>query len=132
MSSVPGNLRYTEEHEWVLVEDNVATVGITDHAQTELGDITFVELPDEDAELTAGDEACTIESVKAASPVFAPLSGQITEINNDLEENPESVNQDPYGAGWIFKIELADPAAADKLMSPEDYEAFLEKESDDS
>jgi glycine cleavage system H protein len=127
MSSVPGNLQYTDEHEWVLVEDEIATVGISDFAQNELGDITFVELPEDDVDIAAGDEAATIESVKAASPVYAPVSGRIAEVNVDLEESPENINQDPFGAGWIFRVEMSDASELDKLMDAEAYEAFLEK-----
>ncbi len=133
MSDVPEDLKYTEDHEWVMVEDNVATVGITDHAQIELGDITFVELPEDDISVTAGDEAATVESVKAASPIYSPVSGQVGEVNVDLEETPENLNHDPYGAGWIFKVEMSDPAELEKLMSASDYEQFLKsQENQDS
>lgn len=118
---------YTKEHEWVLVEEGVATIGISDHAQTELGDITFVELPEEEADVHANDEVANIESVKAASPVFSPVSGSIQEINADLEETPENVNHDPYGAGWLFKIELSDESELEALMNAEAYEAFLKE-----
>ncbi len=127
MSNIPRSLRYTKDHEWVLVEDDVATVGITDYAQHELGDITFVELPEEDVELRAGDEAATIESVKASSPVYAPVSGKVTEINSQLEETPEDINHDPYGAGWIFRVEMSDPDEIENLLSADDYEESLEK-----
>ncbi len=128
MSQVSSELLYTNEHEWVLVEDNIATIGITDHAQSELGDITFVELPGDDDEFNAGDEACTIESVKAASPIYAPVSGKVVEINSELEDEPGAVNSDPYGAGWIFRLEMSDPEEVKKLLSPEAYEALLEAE----
>ncbi|MCX7934427.1 MAG: glycine cleavage system protein GcvH [Planctomycetota bacterium] len=127
MSNIPRSLRYTKDHEWVLIEDDVATVGITDYAQHELGDITFVELPEEDVELRAGDEAATIESVKASSPVYAPVSGKVTEVNSQLEESPEDINHDPYGAGWLFRIEMSNPEEIEDLMGADDYEELLEK-----
>lgn len=126
MSTVQPELLYTKEHEWILMEDNVATIGISDHAQAELGDITFVELPDDDMEMHAGDEVANIESVKAASPVFSPLSGTVIEVNNDLEESPETVNHDCYGAGWVYKLEVSDTDELSKLMDAEAYEAYLE------
>jgi len=130
MSNVPEDLKYTEDHEWVMVEDNVATVGITDYAQVELGDITFVELPEDDITVIAGDEAATIESVKAASPVYTPVSGQVGEANIDLEETPENLNQDPYGAGWIFKVEMSAPDELEKLMTAAAYEDFIKSQED--
>lgn len=131
MSTIQRELLYTKDHEWVLVEDQVATVGISDHAQSELGDITFVELPEDDTDIHSGDEAANIESVKAASPVYSPATGSIIEVNGDLEENPETVNHDCYGAGWIFKVEMIDPSELEDLMDAEAYEAFLEElESD--
>jgi glycine cleavage system H protein len=126
MSNVMSDLLYTKEHEWVLVEDNVVTVGITDYAQHELGDITFVELPDDDQDVHAGDEIANIESVKAATPVYSPLSGRVVEVNANLEETPESVNQDPYGDGWIFRIETKGEAELDALLNAESYESYLE------
>ena len=130
MSQIPRGLRYTKDHEWVLVEDAVATVGITDHAQHELGDITFVELPHEDVNVQAGDEAATIESVKASSPVYAPVSGKVVEVNSQLEASPEDINHDAYGAGWIFKIEMPDADEFEKLMTDEAYEAHLAAEEE--
>lgn len=126
MSHVSSELLYTNEHEWVLVEENIATIGITDHAQSELGDITFVELPGDDDEFNAGDEACTVESVKAASPIYAPVSGKVVEVNSELEDEPGAVNSDPYGAGWIFRVEMSNPEEVKKLLTPEAYEALLE------
>ena len=125
MSEVDAELLYTKDHEWVLVEDNVATVGITDHAQDQLGDITYVELPDDGVEYGEGDEVCTIESVKASSPVFAPVSGEIIEVNAELEDEPGAVNSDCYGAGWIFKIELSAESELENLLSAEDYEDHI-------
>ena len=125
MSEVDAELLYSKDHEWVLIEENVATVGITDHAQDELGDITFVELPEDEAEFGEGDEVCTIESVKASSPVFAPLSGEIIEVNTELDDEPGAVNSDCYGAGWIFKMEFTDKSEIDNLMNAEDYEDYI-------
>lgn len=125
MSTIPDGLYYTKDHEWIEVEENVASVGITDHAQSELGDITFVELPGEDDQFNAGDEAAQIESVKAASPVFSPLTGTVLEFNADLEDEPGAVNSDPYGAGWLFKLEIKNPDELKELLSATDYEAFL-------
>jgi glycine cleavage system H protein len=130
MSQIPGNLQYTKEHEWILVEDEIATIGISDHAQSELGDITFIELPEEDAEFNAGDELANIESVKAASPVYAPFAAKVTEVNADLEDSPELINQDAYGEGWICRMEVKDASELDGLLSAEEYEAFLEEEAD--
>ena len=122
MSQIPRGLRYTKDHEWVLVEDAVATVGITDHAQHELGDITFVELPHEDGNVQAGDEAATIESVKASSPVYAPVSGKVVEVNSQLEASPEDINHDAYGAGWMVKIKISNAAEASNLMDAAGYD----------
>ena len=122
------DLLYTSEHEWVRVEGDVATVGITDHAQEALGDITFVELPATGKELTRGQEACPIESTKAAASIYAPAAGKVTEANSALEGDPGAVNSDPYGAGWIYKMALADPAELDALMNAKQYEQFLTKQ----
>lgn len=128
MSKISPEVLYTSEHEWVLVEDNIVTIGVSDHAQSELGDITYVELPRDDAVFSAGDEACTIESVKAASPVYAPVSGKIVEVNSELEDEPGAINSDPYGAGWLYRLEISDAGELESLMSAEDYEAFLAEE----
>lgn len=130
MSTIPGNLHYTKDHEWVLVEDSVATIGITDYAQAELGDITYVELPADDSDVVAGNEAANIESVKAASPIYAPVSGRVIEVNGDIEGSPELLNEDPYGAGWIFKVEMSDESELDDLLSAEEYEEHLAKSED--
>ncbi len=118
---IPKELKYTESHEWVRVEDNIAVVGITDHAQHELGDIVFVELPETDAEYGAGEAAATVESVKAASDIYSPLSGRVVEVNEALEDSPELVNKSPYGDGWIFKIEISDPSELDALLDADAY-----------
>ncbi|RKY21427.1 MAG: glycine cleavage system protein GcvH [Planctomycetota bacterium] len=118
---IPKELKYTESHEWVRVEDGIAVVGITDHAQHELGDIVFVELPETDAEYGAGEAAATVESVKAASDIYSPLSGRVVEVNEALEDSPELVNKSPYGDGWIFKIEISDPSELDALLDADAY-----------
>jgi glycine cleavage system H protein len=127
MSHVPESesLRFTKNHEYVHLEDGVATVGLTDHAQTQLGDITSVQLPEDDVDILAGDEAATVESVKASTPVYAPMSGVVVEVNQELEDNPEIINQDPYGAGWIFRVEVRSAKEFGTLLTAEEYEAFL-------
>ena len=125
--NIPGDLKYTEGHEWVRVEGNVGYVGISDHAQHELGDIVYVELPELDTEIEAKEEATNIESVKAAAPVYSPVSGKIIKINEDLEDNSELMNSDAYGA-YIFAVEMSDPSELDSLMNADAYKEFLEKE----
>jgi glycine cleavage system H protein len=124
---VPNDLVYTKDHEWVRVEGGVGTVGITDHAQEALGDLTFVELPAVGRRLVQGDEACAIESSKAAASVYAPLGGKVVEVNGDIEGDPGLVNSDCYGKGWFYKIELSNPAEAQSLMKPAAYEKLLEE-----
>jgi len=126
MSEVPAELRYARSHEWARVEDDgTITVGISDHAQEALGDVVFVELPEEGAELAAGDEAGTVESVKAASDVYAPVAGTVIGINERLEDEPETVNGDPYQDGWFFRLQPRDPAEVDALLLDADaYRAF--------
>jgi glycine cleavage system H protein len=121
MSDIPQNLLYTDQHEWVSVEDSIATVGITDYAQNALGDLTYVELPEVGDEVAAGDEICAIESCKAAASVYAPIGGTIVEVNDDLEDNPGLVNEDCYADGWILKLEMSDPSELDALKTPEQY-----------
>ncbi len=123
------DFRFTKEHEWVKVEDGVAAMGITDYAQHELGDVVYVELPAVGDSFAKGDAIGNIESVKAVSDVYAPVSGEIVETNENLEDKPESINQDPYGDGWIVKIKLDDPSQIDELMSDEDYQKMLDAES---
>ncbi|KKL83909.1 hypothetical protein LCGC14_1970020 [marine sediment metagenome] len=127
---VPEDLSYTRRHEWVKLEGNIAAVGITHYAQDALGDITFVDLPEVSRALPAGAEACAIESCKAAASVYTPVAGKIVEVNSALEDDPGAINSDPYGAGWIYKIELADPAEASSLLSAEQYRALLAEEGD--
>ena len=117
--------RYTTDHEYIRVEGNEGTVGITDHAQSQLGDVVFVELPAIGKTLRKGDEAAVVESVKAASEVFAPVSGTVTAVNPDLEGAPATVNEDAAGRGWFLKIELSDPSELDGLMTEEAYAAFV-------
>jgi glycine cleavage system H protein len=124
--SVPGDLQYTKSHEWVRVEDGVATVGITDHAQDELGDVVFVELPEMGATLAAGDSFGAVESVKAVSDLYAPVGGEVVEVNGALEDSPEKINEDPYWEGWILKLQISDEG---DLLSAADYEKLLEEES---
>lgn len=122
---LPKDLKYTTEHEWIRVEDDRAVVGITEYAQAELGDIVFVDLPSVGEKITAKSVMATIESVKAVSEIFAPVSGEIMETNDDLEHSPELVNQDPYGKGWIAVIELSDQKELNDLMSPSEYAALI-------
>ncbi len=129
MSNVPGELKYVSSHEWIRVEgDGTVTIGVTDHAQEALGDVVFVELPDIDAEVSAGDDAGVVESVKAASDIYAPVSGVVVAINEDLEDAPEMVNSDPYGDGWFFKLKLTDESELDDLLSADEYSAACEEE----
>jgi glycine cleavage system H protein len=124
MSNVPDQLRYRDSHEWVDPTQAISPVGISDHAQAELTDVVFVELP-KLGPVTAGQQVCVIESVKAASDIYAPVSGEIVEINNELTNNPGLINTDPYGAGWIFKIKPAGSVEADGLMDAAAYRAHI-------
>jgi glycine cleavage system H protein len=117
---------YTDEHEWIEVEDDVATVGITDYAQGQLGDIVYVELPEVGALIEQGKDAAVVESVKAASDVYAPITGEVTEINPALEDNPALVNSSPEDEGWFFRMTIADAGELDALMDEEGYKAFIE------
>jgi len=121
MSNVPEALLYTASHEWVRIEGNEATVGITDHAQDALNDIVYVELPKVGAELGAGEEFGVVESVKSVSDLYAPLAGKVTQVNGELEDEPEMLNEDPYGKGWMVKLRIKDPAEAKKLLSAAAY-----------
>lgn len=126
MSKVIEGLRYSEDHEWVKVDGNVAVIGISDFAQKELGDITYADLPEVDDEITAGEEFGALESVKASSELLAPVSGKVVEVNPDLEDAPEKINEDAYEA-WIIKVEMSDPAQVEALMDAEAYKAYSEK-----
>ncbi len=123
--SVPEELQYTRSHEWVRTEGDTATVGITDYAQDELGDIVFVELPEEGATFGAGDSFGAVESVKAVSDIYAPVGGEVIEVNEALNDSPEKINDDPYGDGWIIKLRVSDEG---DLLSASDYEQFLEED----
>ncbi len=121
----PAGYRYTKDHEWVAVEGNRARIGITDHAQSELGDIVFVELPSIGSTVKAGEILATVESVKAVGDVLAPFGGAVLEVNSDLESSPETINQSPHDAGWIVVLEVDDPTAVDALLDAAGYESFL-------
>jgi glycine cleavage system H protein len=124
----PVELRYTKEHEWLKIEEgNKVRVGITDFAQHELGDVVFVELPDLDLEVEAGDNLAVVESVKAVSDIYAPIDGIVLEVNDRLSDSPELVNQDPYGKGWIAILEIRDASQIGALLTAEQYEAFVEE-----
>ena len=124
--NIPEDLQFTRSHEWVRIEGDTATIGITDHAQDELGDVVFVELPDEGATFDAGESFGTVESVKAVSDLYTPVGGEVVEVNSSLEDAPESINEDPYGEGWIVKLRTTDEA---DLLSSEEYEKVVEEES---
>ena len=128
--SVPRELFYTEDHEWVRVEGDLAVVGVTDHAQRALGEITYVEAPPVGQRVQKGDELAAVESAKAAADVFAPVSGTVAEVNAALEDAPEKVNEDPYGEGWICTIEGVSPAQLEDLLTPEQYGRLMEKETE--
>jgi glycine cleavage system H protein len=125
MSNIPTDLKYAKSHEWVRVAGGVGTVGISDHAQHELTDVVFVELPEVGRKVKAGDACAVVESVKTASDIYSPVSGEITEVNKAAADNPALVNTDPYGDGWFFKIKLADPAELNALLNPEQYGAQI-------
>ena len=124
--NIPEDLQYTKSHEWVRTEGDTATIGITDHAQDELGDVVFVELPDEGDTFDAGESFGTVESVKAVSDLYTPLGGEVVEVNSSLEDAPEKINDDPYGEGWIVKLRTTNGA---DLLSPEEYEKVVAEES---
>lgn len=123
---VPEDLRYTKEHEWVGMRDDAAVIGITDHAQSELGDITFVELPSTGQKVKKGESIGTVESVKAASDIYAPVSGTVSEVNEELENSPETLNESPYDKGWICKFGDTDISAIEELMSAGEYEQYVQ------
>ncbi|MEZ5105598.1 MAG: glycine cleavage system protein GcvH [Draconibacterium sp.] len=123
---IPADLKYTQDHEWIRVEGDMATVGITDFAQNELGDIVYVEIETEGEDLEKGETFGTVEAVKTVSDLFMPVSGTVSELNEALADEPESVNKDPYGKGWMIKIKIADMADLDELLSAEEYEKMIE------
>jgi glycine cleavage system H protein len=125
MSNIPSDLKYTKSHEWVQVSGDTATVGITDHAQHELTDIVFVELPDKGRKVKAGEACAVVESVKTASDIYSPVSGEILEVNKSVVDDPALVNSDPHTDGWFYKIKLSNPAELNALLSPEKYKAQI-------
>ncbi|MCB1829485.1 MAG: glycine cleavage system protein GcvH [Chromatiaceae bacterium] len=130
MSNIPTELKYAKSHEWVRDEgDGTVFVGITDHAQEQLGDLVFVELPEVGETLTAGSECAVVESVKAASDIYSPVSGEVVAVNQTLEDAPETVNEDAYGDGWLFRVEISDESDIDELMDADAYAGFIESEA---
>jgi glycine cleavage system H protein len=123
--NIPKDLKYTNEHEWVRIEGDVATCGITDFAQNSLSDIVFVEIPEAGTAVEMSKAVATIEAVKTVTDMYAPLSGEISEVNASVKDDPGVINKDPYGEGWMFKLKLANPEEASKLLSPEDYEKVV-------
>ena len=123
--NIPEELKYTEEHEWVKIEDNIATIGITDFAQGELGDIVYLEIDSLDSEISLNEVFGTVEAVKTVSDLFMPVGGKVIEMNSTLEDKPELVNEDPYGEGWIIKIDISDLSEIDNLLSPEEYKNMI-------
>ncbi|HVG29735.1 MAG TPA: glycine cleavage system protein GcvH [Pyrinomonadaceae bacterium] len=130
MANIPEDLHYSKDHEWIRVEGDVGTVGITDHAQHSLGDVVYVELPKVGDKFMAHESFGNVESVKAVSELFCPVSGEITEVNDALQDEPEKVNADPYGAAWMIKIRIEDKGAVDKLMSAAEYEDYVKAEAE--
>ena len=128
MAEFPTELRYLKSHEWVKQDGDVVVVGISDHAQDALGDVVYVELPEVEAECRAGDEIAVVESVKAASDIYAPVAGTVVEVNTILEDSPELVNEAPYADGWFFKIKMSDLAAIESLLTAAEYQALCEAE----
>ena len=131
MNETPSDLKFLDSHEWIKVDENTVIVGISDHAQNELGEVVFVELPAIGDELVSGDEAAVVESVKAASEVYTPMSGEVIEVNDALEESPELVNTSPYEEGWFFKLKVSDEnlVSTDSLMTAEEYSSMLDGNS---
>ena len=125
MANVPSDLKYAASHEWVRVSGDIGTVGITDHAQHELSDVAFVELPALNRSVKAGETCAVVESVKSANDIYSPVSGQVVEVNQAVANDPALVNKDPYGNGWFFKVKLSQPADLEKLLSPEKYTAQI-------
>lgn len=128
MSNTPSELKYASSHEWARLDGDVVTVGITDHAQEALGDLVYVEMPDVGDSVSAGDEAGVVESVKAASDIYAPVSGEVIAVNDALGDTPEIINTDPYNEGWIYKIRISDVSELDNLMSGDEYDAQVAAE----
>lgn len=127
---IPAGLKYSKEHEWVATEETVATVGITDYAQDQLGEIVYVELPAVGDKISKDDAFGVVESVKAVSDIYAPVSGTVVEVNQELPESPEMINEDPYGDGWLVKVKVSDPAELDDLLDNEEYEELVAAEKE--
>ena len=130
MANVPEDLHYSKDHEWVRADANIATIGITDYAQNSLGDVVYVELPKVGDEFATNEPFGSVESVKAVSEVFTPVAGEITEINEELNDTPEKVNSDPYGEGWMIKVRMTNPGEVDSLLTAAEYEDFTKAESE--
>ena len=128
--NIPEDLLYTSDHEWIRVQDDVITIGITEFAQEQLGDVVYVELPDQGQEIDAEDAFGSVESVKAVSEIYSPIGGTVVEVNDLLEDSPEKVNTDPYGDGWMVHLDASDKSALESLMSPEEYEKYLAEEEE--
>ena len=125
MSNIPENLRYSKDHEWIAADGEVASIGITDYAQTSLGDVVYIDLPRAGDKFTAHEAFGSVESVKAVSEVFTPVAGEVVEVNDGLNDTPEKVNSDPYGAGWFVKVRMDNPNGVDAMMSSVEYEEYL-------
>jgi glycine cleavage system H protein len=125
MSNIPADLKYAKSHEWVRITGDIATVGITDHAQHELTDVVFVELPQPGRKIKAGEACAVVESVKTAGDIYSPISGEITELNQAVVDNPALVNNDPYGSGWFYKLRLSNPTELNRLLGPDQYQAQI-------
>ena len=130
MVEIPEVLKYTKEHEWVRVEDDIFIIGITDYAQDALGEIVYIELPSEGDEITRGEPFGAVESTKSVSDLYAPISGEVIEVNEALLDSPEAINEDPYGEGWMVKVKPYDPSELDDLMDNDEYTEFIEKQSE--
>jgi glycine cleavage system H protein len=130
MMEAPPGLKYSKEHEWVATEESVATIGITDHAQEQLGEIVYIELPSVGEKVSKDDPFGVVESVKAVSDIYAPVSGTVVEVNEDLPESPEVVNEDPYGDGWLIKVKVSDPADFEDLMDNDEYSELVAREKE--
>lgn len=131
MAQIPDELKYTSDHEWALEEEELLVIGITDYAQDALGEIVYIELPGEGDEITKGDPFGAVESTKAVSDLYAPVSGDVVEVNEALLDSPETINEDPYGEGWMIKVRPYDPAEVEDLMDFEEYTEFVEKETEE-
>ena len=130
MVEIPEVLKYTKEHEWARVEDDIVIIGITDYAQDALGEIVYIELPSEGDEITRGEPFGAVESTKSVSDLYAPISGEVVEVNEALLDSPEAINEDPYGEGWMVKVKPYDPSELEDLMDSDDYTEFIEKQSE--